>query len=316
VSVVEVLQWMRGHKASTAGLVLVVAGCLALASLSKRVHHLKPRAAATLSVATPASGAGDADATPAPSAQAAQAGAGRGARSARMRGEFESAARYVDFIQSAPSRPQEGGKFYALLAWKRCNELARHQGIVVATAGSDAFHDRAVARVQEMEGRCTGVLATWPGIDALYGIVVEQRGGRDALLPAAGRGLVAPAGRATADADLDAALSTGDRWAAAEALQDNAGWLDVGNPSGDEGVDRRLREWGAEIVACELTGTCRGGVEASLHCLGSGDCAHDDYRDVVTARVTDAQRIVFDTVLVALRQRVGLVAGDTDADKP
>jgi hypothetical protein len=302
---------MRGHKASTAGLVLVVAGCLALVSLSKRVHRLKPRASAIASTAT--SAAAGADAPPAPPAQP---GTERGARSQRLRGEFESATRYLDFIQAAPSRPQEGGKFYALLAWKRCDELARHAGSVAAAAGGDALHDRAVARVEDLQSRCTGVLAAWPGIDALYRIVVEQRGGRDALLPPDGRGIVAPAGRATADADLDAALATGDRWAAAEALQANAGFLDAGNPSGDDAIDRRLREWGAEIVACELTGTCRGGVEASLHCVATGDCAHDDYRDVVTARVPDAQRIVFDTVLVALRQRVGLVAGHTDADEP
>ena len=35
----DVLLWIRGHKASTAGLVLVVAGCLALVGLFAQVLH-------------------------------------------------------------------------------------------------------------------------------------------------------------------------------------------------------------------------------------------------------------------------------------
>ena len=111
---------------------------------------------------------------------------------------------------------------------------------------------------------------------ALYKRALEQRGGRDSLMPPEGRGIVAPPSRATADADIDAALKTGDRWAAAAALRDNAGLLDVGNSSGDHAVDRQLRERAGQIVACELEGSCRGGIEASLHCASTGDCAHED----------------------------------------
>jgi len=310
----QVLFWIRDHKLSTAGLVLVIAGCLALVNLSKRVHHLKPRA--TVSASAPAPGAseavasgGDAKLTP-----SEQAGTEQNARSARMRSEFESAASYLDFIGQALSRPQEGGKFYALLAWKRCNDLNQHKGIAAEHTGNDGFHDAAVALIEDIEKRCTGVLETYADAQSLYKVAMEQRGGRDVLLPADGRGIVVPAQRATADADIDAALKTGDRWAAAEALQNNADFLDVGNSAGDDGVDRQLHEWGAEIVACELVGTCRGGIEVSLHCVGTGDCAHDDYRDVILAKVPDTHRVVFDTMLAGLHERMGLVAGKTDAD--
>ena len=310
----QLLVWIRDHKLSTAGLVLVVAGCIALVNLSRRVHHLKPRTAPPASVSTAASDAAPVTGGSAGLAPSGQAGTEHDARSARMRGEFEGATRYVDFIQQALSRPQEGGKFYALLAWKRCDDLSQHKGVAAAYAGNDSFHDAAVTQVDAAGKRCAGVLETWADAQSLYKVAMEQRGGRDFLLPPDGRGIVSPAARETANADLDAALKTGDRWAAAEALQGNADFLDIGNSAGDESVDRQLREWSAEIVACELVGSCRGGIEASLHCAGTGDCAHEDYRDVVLARVPDTHRTIFDTMLGGMHERVGLVPGRTDAD--
>jgi hypothetical protein len=310
----DILRWIRGHKASTAGLVLVIAGCLALVMLARRVHHLKLTPSAT-AVAT-VGGASVASGSAAALAPSTQAGTERATRSSKMRSEFEAAASDRDFIQQAMSRPQEGGKFYALLAWKRCNLLRQDTGVEPTPTGSEAFHDGALARVQALTKRCAGVQETWPDIRALYTVAVEKRGGRDFLMPAGGRGIVAPAARETADADIDAALRTGDRWAAAEALRDNASFLDVGNSTGDDGVDRQLRGWAAGIVACELVGDCRGGVEVALHCVATGDCAHDDWRDVILAQVPDTHRMIFDTMLAGLHQRTGQVAGRTDADLP
>ena len=312
----QLLLWIREHKLSTAGLVLVILGCMALVNLSKRVHHLKPRASALAGATAVASGAPAATGAAGALTPSDRAGTEQAARSARMRGEFEGATNYLDFIGRALGRPQEGGKFYALLAWKRCNDLNQHKGIAPAHSGDDGFHDAAVALIEDIEKRCTGVLQSYPDIQSLYKVATDQRGGRDLLLPPDGRGIVSPATRATANADIDAALKTGDRWAAAEALQNNAEFLDVGNSAGDDGTDRQLHELGAEVVACELVGNCRGGVDVALHCVGTGDCVHDDWRDVVIAQVPDAQRIIFDTMLAGLHERMGLVPGRTEADKP
>jgi len=290
----QLLAWIRDHKLSTAGLVLVILGCVALSSLSRRVHHLKPRMAVAAPAAPSASGPVE-----------AQAAAEPRARPARMRSEFEEARSYADFIRQALARPQDGGQFYALLAWKRCNELARQRAMASAHTGSDAFHDAAIALVADLDKRCAGVLEAYADAPALVKPALAQPGGRDVLLPPDGRGLVAPATRATAEADLDAALKSGDRLAAAEVLRADAGWLDAGNSTGDPATDRQLREWAGEIVACEMAGTCRGGVEARLHCASSGDCAHEDWRDVILAQVPEARRIIFDTMLAALHERVG-----------
>lgn len=307
------LVWIRDHKSSAAGVLLVVAGCIALMMLSRKVHHLSPRkpaAAAATAQATGATGSGSANGlTPSETA-----GTEQSARTAKMRTEFETAPSYLDFIGRAIGRPQEGGKFYAMLAWKRCNDLTQHKGVAPTHTGSDAFHDGALALVQDIEKRCTGVLETWPDIVALYKIAVEQRGGRDFLMPENGRGIVTPASRQNANADIDAALRTGDRWAAAEALQNNADFLDVGNSAGDDGVDRQLHEWAAETVACELVSSCRGGVEVSLHCVGTGDCVHDDYRDVIVGKVPESHRMVYDTMLSGMHARVGLTPAQVEAD--
>jgi hypothetical protein len=271
------------------------------------VHHLglKHPAAASAAAATPSVATQEAPGV----APSAQAGAERTARTGAMRGAFENATRYVDFIPQAMGRPQEGGQFYALVAWKRCDDLARAPEVATSHAGSDAFHDAAQALVKDLAQRCSGVLETWPAMDAFYK-GVSERGGRDVLLPEGGRGVVGPGRRESADADIDAALRSGDRRAAAQALQANAGFLDVGNSTGDAGADRQLRERGAEIVACELVGDCRGGVAVSLHCVRTGDCVHDDWRDVVLAEVPDAQRIFFDTMLAGLHARMGLAPTD------
>jgi len=306
------LLWIRSHKSSVAGLLLVAAGCVALLSLSRKVHHLSPRRVPVAAVAAIVATAGTSATGLTPSETA---GTEQASRSARMRTEFENATSYVDFIGRAMSRPQEGGKFYALLAWKRCNDLTQQHGLAATHTGNDAFFEGALALVQDVGKRCTGVLEKYPDVQTLYRIAVEQRGGRDFLLPENGRGIVAPTSRQDADADIDAALRTGDRWAAAEALRNNAAFLDVGNPAGDDGVDRQLREWAAEVVACELASSCHGGLEAALHCAGTGDCAHDDYRDVVLSEVPDTHRMVFDTILAGMHARVGLVPDQPGANR-
>ena len=315
MSTADVLRWIRDHKSSVAGLLLVAVGCVALVGLARKAHHLKPHArpvaSASAAVAGSAASGGEGALTP-----SAQQGTEQSARTAKMRSEFENATNYVDFIQQAMGRPQEGGKFYAMLAWKRCNDLTQHKGAAPSHTGNDSFAEGAAALIEDIEKRCTGVLETWPTAQALYDVVMTQRGGKDYLLPENGRGIVAPTSRQTAAADLDAALKSADRWAAAEALQNNAAFLDVGNSAGDDGVDRQLHEWSAQVVACELVGNCRGGVEVSLHCVGTGDCAHDDWRDVIRGEVPDTHRVIFDTMVEGMRQRVGLAPGGPGAEAP
>lgn len=304
----DFLAWVRDHKSSVAGGLIVAAGCYALVHLSHRVHRLAPRASAAAS-ATAAGDAPSANAVGVAPTPPVARGNEPGGRSARMRGEFEAAPSYLEFIQQAMSRPQEGGKFYAMLAWKRCNDVARHRGGSPVHVGEDAVYEAAAALVDDLGRRCAGVLEAYPGAQALYDVATGQRGGKDLLLPADGRGMVSPTSRATAGADIDAALRSGDRRAAAEALQANADFIDAGSATGDAATDRQLHALAAEVVACELAGDCRGGPQAALNCVGTGDCTHDDWRDVVRSQVPEAQQGAFDGVVSGMRQRMGLPPG-------
>jgi len=312
MSTFDVLIWIRSHKSSVAGILVVVLGCLALVGLARKAHHLKPRTAVVAGAS--ASAAGGAAASGAERlAPSTRQGTEQNTRTAKMRTEFENATDYRAFIEQAMGRPAEGGKFYAMLAWKRCNDLMKYKGAAATHTGNQAFAEGAAALIEDIEKRCTGVLESWPTAQALYDVVMTQRGGKDFLLPADGRGIVAPTSRSTAAGDIDDALKTGDRWAAAEALQNNAGFLDVGNSAGDDGVDRQLHDWAGQVVACELVGNCRGGVEVSLHCVATGDCAHDDWRDVVRAEVPATHRMIFDTMVSGMRERMGLAPGGPEA---
>lgn len=307
MSLANLLLWVRDHKSSVAGILIVAAGCAALVHLSRRVHHLPLRANMAASAATAgdvASANTGAGGEPRPlAARSAEQGGGR---SAKIRAEFEGAASYADFIQQAMNRPQEGGRFYAMLAWKRCNDVARQRGGSPVHVGEDGVYEAAASLVDDIGKRCTGVLEAWPGVQSLYDAAMASRGGRDLLVPVDGRGIVSPAGRATAGADIDAALRSGDRRAVAEALQGNAGFVDAGRPTGDDSADRQLHELGAEIVGCELVGDCRGGLQSALHCVGTGDCTHDDYRDVVRSQVPDDQKGALEAVVDGMRRRVGV----------
>ena len=42
--------------------------------------------------------------------------------------------------------------------------------------------------------------------------------------------------------------------------------------------------------------------------MGTGDCTHDDDRDVVRSQVPEAQLGVFDGIVDGMRQRMGLVS--------
>ncbi|HYP30235.1 MAG TPA: hypothetical protein VES00_00085, partial [Burkholderiaceae bacterium] len=193
--IVQALRWVREHKSSAAGLALVVLGCYALLSLWRRVEHLGGKPAAAVAAAPASAARGRAP----DASQAARGPAERAASTAAMRAEFEAAARYADFIAQAMRRPEQGGEFYALLAWKRCDAVGSHGGGAAPGAGNEAFRADALALVQDLAKRCVGVQVTWPTIDALG--QAAQRGGRDVLLPEDGRGIVAPARRETADAD-------------------------------------------------------------------------------------------------------------------
>ena len=286
--------WLRVHKATAAALALVVAASVALGVAAWRAHHLP--------VTTIVSSGDAAFADPSASTAASPPPPGEGgARSARMRAEFEGATDYLAFIQSAMSRPQEGGKFYALLAWRRCDDGGDDKALTFAHATGEADLAHAPA---DLARRCAAVKTQYPDLQTLYRTVTELRGGRDALLPEGGRGFVFPATRETAQADVDNAIRTGDRYAIAFALKANSRFLDVGTPAADG-----LQVQGGDALACKADGSCKDAIDAARRCVDAGDCTHDDFRDLLPAQpgapaASDATEVI----------RLPATGGDEDRD--
>jgi hypothetical protein len=247
-----VLEWVGANRARAASLAFLAALVVLLGLLFWRAHKLRLPPAAAVAVPVPSAPVAVLPANPAP-----------GQRTARLRAEFDAAPDYLAFIQGALARPQEGGKFYAMLAWERC----------------DAAHG------DEIEKRCTGVKMQYPDLQTLYRVATELRGGRDALLPEGGRGFVAPATRETAQADVDAAIRSGDRYAIAHALNANRSFLDLpgaaaagsaGAPaSAVDIVEPAGTADTSEGAACGPAG-CGDAMDAVLRCAAAGTCSRED----------------------------------------
>ena len=239
------IDWIRDNKARAASLGFLLALCVLIGLMAWHARRLRlparPTAAAVAVPAAPATSP-----LPAPLAEP-------GRRTARMRAEFEGATDYLAFIQVALGRPQEGGKFYALLAWERCD----------------------ARRSDDADKRCAGVKTQYPDLQTLYRVATELRGGRDALLPDNGRGFVSPVTRETAQADVDAAIRSGDRYAIAHAMNANRQFLDL---AGSDGAPRA-----ADGAACTAEGGCREAIDKALACATADDCPDEELHRLLGA---------------------------------
>ena len=175
--------------------------------LSQRVHHLRraqPSAAARAHGAAaprraamrPAAPASPGRARPAPSDRAH----GQDARRVR-----ERAPAICDFIQQAMGRPQEGGKFYALLAWKRCDELGRHAAVAAAHTGNDAFHDGALALVADSRSAAPACSTPSPTLRRCTTLALRSAAASDFLMPPGAAASSRPRRARQPRLDLDAA---------------------------------------------------------------------------------------------------------------
>ena len=301
----ELLDWMRRRKASTAALLLVVAGCIALVLLAKRAHHLQPTAAATTADAPSEPAAR----RPAPRGSRHRAGGYRAdARSAKMRGEFENATQ-LPRLHPAGDEPAAGRRQVLRAACLEALQRAvQHKGVAEAHAGNDAFHEGALALIQDIEKRCAGVQETYPDVQSLYAVAMEQRGGKrlpDARQRPRHRRARRRATRPTPTSTPRSRPATAGPQA--EALQNNADFLDVGNSAGDDGArspaprvgrrDRRLRA-GGQLPRRHRRRRCTAWAPATARTTTTATSS--------APRCPTRTSAIFDTVVEALRLRMGL----------
>ncbi|UGQ47115.1 hypothetical protein [Massilia endophytica] len=222
---------------------------------------------------------------------------------AAMRQRFETAENYAAFIQDAMQRPEEGGRFYAWIAYVRCMEVARADTRRASAADRGAVLQAAVRVIGELQHRCRDVAAYYPDERAVQAALrySNARGAPDALLNE--RGALLPPSRETSVADLQHAYASNDPYLIAATLDANIDFF--AESLGEEfrtGDERPLLYMAMSVAVCEIVGDCANSYRALLPCLNGAACESTDYREYVRATVPPESRELFDKTRKRLLQ--------------
>lgn len=234
-----------------------------------------------------------ASALPAPSPHRAETEA--------MRKRFETAPNYAAFIQDAMQRPLEGGRFYAVLAYYRCEELAGIETKHFSQHAQSARRDKAITVIKDLMQRCEGVKAHFSDI----GVIIRRlnlanaKGVPDALLIE--RGSLKQTEEKEAFNDLARALATGDPYLIAVTLELNVDHFATLSGKGyvPEAHGSALYIATAAAV-CEITDTCEENLRLQMMCAAGGHCEHSDFRDHLRDGMTADEVRQFETMRLAL----------------
>jgi len=226
--------------------------------------------------------------------------------SAGMRNRFERAPNYAAFIQDAMERPDEGGRFYALIAWHRC-ALPVSADPKAPLTGSAQRRLQAEGAIADLQQRCSGVKAQFP--DELSFMramkIANSRGKPDLLLIERGA-LLSQTSREAAAGDITRAVGTGDPYLIAATVEINAGYYaEEIDPRFASGKHRPLLYLAAAAMSCEVVGDCDSALGLLAPCAGGGLCAHADYRDFLRDGLDQDERALFEHARKALLRLAG-----------
>lgn len=220
-----------------------------------------------------------------------------------MRERFENARNYAAFIQDAITRPEQGGRFYALLAYFRCQRASAYPLDRVMGKGIQGDLRMAAGEfMRDLQQRCAGVQPQFADEVTFLRALKDAnaRGMPDMLLIE--RGLLAPSAPETAIGDIGRAVASGDPYLIASTLELNADHvaqlLDPPYPGSD---DPHLYYMATISAVCEIVGNCRNGLDFQLHCLTTGFCQPADLREQMRAGLDEKSLALFD------RTRLGLL---------
>lgn len=224
------------------------------------------------------------------------------ATSVSMRNRFEQAPNYAAFIQDAMQRPDEGGRFYALIAWHRCADVATARVDTSAPlVGSVELRAKAGRIVDELQQRCNGVKAQFPDelsfMRALK--MANARGQPDVLLIE--RGALTGTAPESADRDLARAIGSGDPYLLAATLEINVhNFASKIDPRYAHGNNLSVLNLASAAAACDIVGDCIEHRQVMMACHAAGQCAHADLRDYLRDGLDADAANLFDKTKAAL----------------
>ena len=221
----------------------------------------------------------------------------RSPSSTAIQAKFRSTNNYAAFIQQALGRPDEGGRFYAALAYNVCQQVGR-ASLSAAPPNESVARREAAAKFQVEINKCKGVFDQFGENSInLANRIVDSRLPPDVLLPDGARGILRPAKPEHAKADLDAAIRSSDPYLIATVLSSNLPYLTpiiLDNQAQQTSEDIVYRAMAA--VECELTSECVSGRAYLGRCALQGDCAVTDQREYLRAGLNPEQAAQYDRV--------------------
>lgn len=223
-----------------------------------------------------------------------------------MRERFENARNYAAFIQDAITRPEQGGRFYALLAYFRCQQASAYPlDRVVANGIRGELRTRASEFMRDLQQRCAGVKPQFAD-EATFLRTLEHanaRGTPDMLLIE--RGLLSPATPETALGDVRRAVASGDPYLIASTLELNADHVaHLLDPPYQGSNDPHLYYMATISAVCEILGNCSNSLDFQLSCLTSGFCEPADLREQMRTALDEKSRPLFDRTRISLLKLV------------
>lgn len=224
-----------------------------------------------------------------------------------MRAKFDSASNYAAFIHDGMQRPSEGGRFYALLAYNRCDELNSVDPAQPAHKNARPdLYERASKKIRALKASCAGVKAQFPDHVTFTRALksTNSKGEADALLLESSA-LMTPK-RETSLLDIERAKKSRDPYLLAATLDMNVEFIaERIDPAFAQGGNRTALFMASAAAACEIIGNCRDNLRVHVACVSGDSCQHDDLRDFLRANLGEELRPLYDKTRVALVRSVG-----------
>lgn len=288
---------MRSFLSAAACLAAILAGAC-LVYFTRPTVVVEPHKIATIANTAPQPHPAEVSAMP------PQDGAVRTNAAAVMRAKFESASNYAAFIHDAMQRPEEGGRFYALLAYHRCEDISAvgtNVASVPASSGNTTTKETARKVIEELKQRCAGVRAQYPDELTFMRNIRNSnaKGQADILLIA--RGALIPTNKESIAGELRHAYESNDPYLIAATLDINIDhYAEKIDKEYSNGQNRPVLYMASAAASCEIVGDCQGNFHVMAPCLTAGKCDYADYREYLREDVEPQSRELFDKTKQAL----------------
>lgn len=218
-----------------------------------------------------------------------------------MRARFETAPNYAAFIHDAMQRPLEGGRFYAFIAYNRCQEIVALEPKHFLQNAQSPRRDKAIGFIKDLMERCQGVRDHFPDAGVFFRrlIIANAKGIPDTLLNE--RGAFKPTTKTEAVNDIHRAVATGDPILIAATIEINSDHLaHLFMPGYKPNQHQRMVHLAAAAAACEITKSCEGHLWIQIMCATGEECRHTDLGDFLRDGLIGDEARAFDAIKLAL----------------